>query len=158
MSGRETLSHGTYVDDKRVVNQPLARSCVLRIGNTLFRITTRGEVCTIERTDAELAEAALAVARAQASQYGDTAGTDRKSQARHGQQLETMFRMDPGQLEQQIQLLKRDLKRGAPAWRPSSDLSRETSLRGAVLLSIIAAIALCGGALAMGRGKALVNP
>ena len=57
-------SHGTYVDDKRVVQQQLPPSCVLRIGDTLFRVAVRGEVCTIERADAALAAGRASRSRA----------------------------------------------------------------------------------------------
>jgi thioredoxin reductase/ferredoxin len=74
-----------------------------------------------------------------------------------GQALKTMFVLDVGQLEHEIQSRKKDLKRGAPAWRPSSDLARTTGLRGAVVLSVFAALAVCGVALATGHGRAIVN-
>lgn len=157
---RDTSTVGTYVDDKRIVRQHLAPSSVLRIQDTLFRVAVRGEVCTIERADAALAQAALAVARDHASmlirnihQPQFPPGPD------GGVQLPTLLRMDAGALEQEIAARKKkdNLRRGAPAWRPSSDLVSNWPLRGAVVLSMIAALVLCGGAVFVGRGESLVN-
>jgi len=64
---RDTSAAGTYVDDKRIVQQSLAPSSVLRVVDTLFRLGVRGEVCTLERMDALLAQAAVDVARQHAS-------------------------------------------------------------------------------------------
>jgi len=153
---RDTSTGGTYVDDKRIVRQVLPPSAVLRILDTLFRIAIRGEVCTIERADAALAQAALDVARAHASfltrgiQAAEVGGVQL-------QPMRTLYRMDVGALEQEISARKKDLRRGAPAWRPSSDLARNRPMRGAVVLSVLAAIALCGGALVFGHGETLVN-
>jgi pSer/pThr/pTyr-binding forkhead associated (FHA) protein/thioredoxin reductase/ferredoxin len=153
---RDTSTGGTYVDDKRIVRQQLPPSAVLRILDTLFRIAIRGEVCTIERADAALAQAALDVARAHASlltrgmQAAEAGGVQL-------QPMRTLYRMDVGALEQEIAARKKDLRRGAPAWRPSSDLATNRPMRGAVVLSVLAAIALCGGAVVFGRGESLVN-
>ena len=157
---RDTSAAGTYLDDKRVVQQQLPPTGVLRIVDTLFRIAVRGEVCTIERADAALAQAALDVQRARAGAAASMLSramnlADVKQAA--GEGLRTIFRMDAGALQQEIANRKKDLKRNAPAWRPSSDLARDGALRGAVVLSILAAMALCGGALFLGRGEALVN-
>jgi thioredoxin reductase (NADPH) len=157
---RDSSAAGTYIDDKRVVQQQLPPSGVLRIVDTLFRIAVRGEVCTIERADAALAQAALDVQRARAGAHASMLSramnvADVKQAA--GEGLRTIFRMDAGALQQEIATRKKDLKRNAPAWRPSSDLARDGALRGAVALTIVAAIALCGGALVLGRGEALVN-
>ena len=65
--------------------------------------------------------------------------------------------MDAGVLEQEIAARKKEQRRNAPAWRPSSDLERNRAMRGVVVVSILAALALCGGALLFGRGKTLVN-
>jgi len=157
---RDTSAAGTYVDDKRVVQQHLPPSGVLRIVDTLFRITVRGEVCTLERADAALAQAAVDVARAHAGANASILSraipiADVNQAA--GEGFKTIFRMDAGALQQEIAARKKDLRRGAPAWRPSSDLARDGALRGAVVLSVLAALALCGGAIVLGRGKALVN-
>ncbi len=163
---RDTSAAGTYVDDKRVVQQLLPPSGVLRVVDTLFRVTVRGEVCTIERADAALAQAAVDVARAHAgahlsmlSRAINVADVDRVSghRAGSGEGMRTIFRMDAGALEQEIATRKKEMRRNAPAWRPSSDLARDGALRGAVVLSVLAALALCGGAVVLGRGKALVN-
>ncbi len=160
---RDTSSAGTYLDDKRIVQTSLPPTCVLRVVDTLFRIAVRGEVCTLERTDALLAQAAVDVARQHASALGRGMAAEAASMVPGASQginrdgLRTMFRMDVGQLEQEIAARKKDIRKGAPAWRPSSDLTRDRALRGAVTLSILAAIALCGGAVMLGRGKALVN-
>ncbi|MBS1119267.1 MAG: modulated efflux pump with fused ATPase and integral rane subunit, partial [Deltaproteobacteria bacterium] len=161
---RDTSSAGTYLDDKRIVQTSLPPTCVLRVVDTLFRIGVRGEVCTLERTDALLAQAAVDVARQHASMLTrGMAAADVGAMMPGGGQgltrdgLRTMFRMDVGQLEQEIAARKKDIRKGAPAWRPSSDLTRDRALRGAVTLSVLAAIALCGGAIMLGRGKALVN-
>jgi thioredoxin reductase (NADPH) len=157
---RDTSAAGTYIDDKRIVQQPLPTSGVLRVVDTLFRLAVRGEVCTIERADAALARAALDVARAhaghQASMLSRAMNVHDVKQAA-GEGLRTIFRMDAGALQQEIASRKKDLKRNAPAWRPSSDLARDGALRGAVVLSVLAALALCGGAVVLGRGQALVN-
>ncbi len=157
---RDSSSAGTYLDDKRVVQHQLPPSSVLRIVDTLFRIAVRGEVCTIERADAALAQAALDVQRARAGAHASMLSramnvADVKQAA--GEGLRTIFRMDAGALQAEIANRKKDLKRNAPAWRPSSDLARDGALRGAVALTIVAALALCGGALFLGRGEALVN-
>src|SRR4029077_5271064 len=65
----DSSTHGTYVDDKRVVSHALAASCALRVGTMLFRVGARGEVCTLERVDAVLAQAAVDVARQHASRF-----------------------------------------------------------------------------------------
>jgi len=158
---RDTSSAGTYVDDKRIVQMSLPPTCVLRVMDTLFRIAVRGEVCTLERTDAVLAQAAVDVARHHASQLtrglqvADVQSMGNAGMNRDG--MRTMFKMDVGQLEQEIAARKKDIRKGAPAWRPSSDLVRDRAMRGTVVLSILAALGLCGGALFFGRGKALVN-
>ena len=168
-SVRDSSAHGTYLDDKRVVKQPLSASCVLRIGDTLFRMAVRGEVCTMERADAALAQAAVDIARQQASemtrafnQQGGAPpnfgmGGPGAGPMVGGMALKTMFHMDVGQLEAQIQGRKKDLKKGAPAWRPSSDLKRDGALRGAIVLALIAGLGLCGVATLLGGGQALVN-
>jgi predicted CXXCH cytochrome family protein len=162
--------HGTYVDDKRVVTQQLPPSCVLRAGTTSFRVSLRGEVCTIERADAALAQAAVDVARQQASMLGRatvmaSAGgggggvkmPTRMSAPNSAGAMKTIFILDANQLEHEIKSRKKDLKRNAPAWRPSSDLQRNPVLRGAVTLSVLAALGLCGAVFAFGKGEALVN-
>jgi pSer/pThr/pTyr-binding forkhead associated (FHA) protein/thioredoxin reductase/ferredoxin len=152
---RDTSTAGTYVDDKRIVRLQLLPSTVLRILDTLFRIAVRGEVCTIERADAALAQAALDVARAHASHL--TRAMQPAELGGAAEPMRTLYRMDAGALEQEIAARKKDLRRGAPAWRPSSDLATDRPLRGAVALSVLAAIALCGGAVVYGRGQTLIN-
>ena len=152
---RDTSSHGTYLDDKRVVKQPLPSSGVLRIGDTLIRIEVRGEVCTLERTDAALAQAAVDVARAQASL---AMKQHRPEASLKPGDMRTVIRMlDVGALEAEIAARKKDLTRGAPAWRPSSDLAPNRAMRGVVTLAVVAALALCGGVLAFNRAGALTN-
>ena len=153
---RDTSSHGTYLDDKRVVQQGLPSAGVLRVGDTLFRIDVRGEVCTLERADAALAQAAVEVARAQASLL-TKAVRDPATSFKPGDMRTVIRMLDMGQLEAEINARKKDLRRGAPAWRPSSDLAPNRAMRGVIALSLIAALALCGGVLAFGRGGALVN-
>ena len=164
---RDSSAAGTYVDDKRVVQQQLPPSGVLRIVDTLFRIAVRGEVCTLERADAALAQAAVDVQRAKAGAHmsmlsramnvSEVRAASGGGCGGGGEGLKTLFRMDAGALEQEIAARKKDLKKGAPAWRPSSDLARDGALRGAVVLSILAAVALCGGAVVLGHGQALLN-
>ena len=128
-SVRDTSAHGTYLDDKRVVKQPLSESCVLRIGDTLFRMAVRGEVCTMERADAALAQAAVDVARQQASEMTRAFAQQRAAAAPGGtgmtmfggsaaviggMAMKTMFHMNVGQLEAQIQGRKKDLRREPP--------------------------------------------
>ncbi|MBX3162655.1 MAG: FHA domain-containing protein [Deltaproteobacteria bacterium] len=167
-TAKDTSSAGTYIDDKRIVAQPLPPTCVIRIVDTLFRVAVRGEVCTLERTDALLAQAAVDVARAQASMMTQHIQVSPSPSAMLGaagaagpikttEGLKTVFRMDVGALELQIAARKKDLRKNAPAWRASSDLKRDAALRGTVVLSVLAAVALCGGALFLGRGQALVN-
>jgi pSer/pThr/pTyr-binding forkhead associated (FHA) protein/thioredoxin reductase/ferredoxin len=153
---RDSSTAGTYVDDKRVVQQQLPPSAVLRVLDTLFRVAIRGEVCTIERADAALAEAALDVARHHASFLGRSVLAGQPHGA-PGEPMKTLYRMDLGALEHEIAARKKDLRRGAPAWRPSSDLATNRPMRGAVVLSVLAAIALCGGAVLFGKGETLVN-
>ncbi|HWO26126.1 MAG TPA: FHA domain-containing protein [Kofleriaceae bacterium] len=158
---RDSSSAGTHLDDKRIVQQHLPPSGVLRIVDTLFRLAVRGEVCTIERADAALAQAALDVQRARADAHASKLSRAMNvSDVKHAFDeggLRTIYRMDAGALQQEIASRKKDLKRNAPAWRPSSDLARDGALRGAVVLSLVAALAVCGGALFLGRGEALVN-
>nr|MBA3818626.1 FHA domain-containing protein [Deltaproteobacteria bacterium] len=137
---RDTSAAGTHLDDKRVVQQQLPPSGVLRIIDAQFRIAVRGEVCTVERADAALAQAAVDVARAHAGAHASMLSraainiSDVKQAA--GEGFRTIFRMDAGALEHEIAARKKDLRRGAPAWRPSSDLARDGSMRGAVVLSL----------------------
>ena len=164
---RDTSAAGTYVDDKRIVQQLLPSTGVLRIVDTLFRIGVRGEVCTIERTDAALAQAAVDVQRAKAGAHlsmlsramnvSEVRRAAGGSVVNAGEGLRTLFRMDASALEHEIAARKKDLQKGAPAWRPSSDLARDGALRGAVVLSVLAALVLCGGAVLLGSGKALLN-
>lgn len=165
---RDTSSAGTYIDDKRIVQQTLQPSCVIRIVDTLFRVAVRGEVCTLERTDAVLAQAAVEVMRDNASMLtrgiqvspGENnslpAGA---SQFMTREGMRTIFSIDANQLNQQIaaKIKAKELRRGAPAWRGSSDLERNPAMRGVIVLSMLAALALCGGALFFSGGKALVN-
>ncbi|MBA3502761.1 MAG: FHA domain-containing protein, partial [Deltaproteobacteria bacterium] len=172
---RDTSAAGTYVDDKRVVQQQLPPSGVLRIVDSMYRLTVRGEVCTLEYADGDLAQAAVDVQRAKAGAHMSmlsramSVSDVRRAAAPMagsradvgggggGEGMKTLFRMDAGALEQEIASRKKDLKRNAPAWRASSDLSRDGALRGAVVLSVLAALALCGGAVFLGNGKALMN-
>ncbi|HEX2687866.1 MAG TPA: NAD(P)-binding domain-containing protein, partial [Kofleriaceae bacterium] len=153
---RDTSTGGTYVDDKRVVQGPLPPSSVVRVRDTLFRVAIRGEVCTIERADAALAEAALDVARAHATvlhrgMHGAAPG------GAEPEPMKTIYRMDAGAIEHEISARKKDLRRGAPAWRPSSDLAGNRPMRGAVVVSVLAALTLCGGAALFSKGSALIN-
>jgi thioredoxin reductase (NADPH) len=164
---RDTSSAGTYIDDKRIVQQTLQPTSVVRIVDTLFRVAVRGEVCTLERTDAVLAQAAVEVMRDNASML--TRGIQMSpeqnpiptgaSQFMTREGMKTIFSIDANQLNQQIaaKIKAKELRRGAPAWRGSSDLERNPQLRGTIVLSVLAALALCGGALFFSGGKALVN-
>ncbi|HEU4734480.1 MAG TPA: FHA domain-containing protein, partial [Kofleriaceae bacterium] len=155
---RDSSSAGTYVDDKRVVHQQLPPSSVVRIIDTLFRVAIRGEVCTIERADAALAQAAVDVARQHASFLTRSMHASELAAAGAPREpMRTLYRMDLGALEHEISARKKDLRRGAPAWRPSSDLSTNRPMRGAIVLSVLAALALCGGAVMFGKGRTLVN-
>jgi pSer/pThr/pTyr-binding forkhead associated (FHA) protein/thioredoxin reductase/ferredoxin len=146
----DSSTHGTYLDDRRVVRQPLESSCVLRIGNSLFRVAVRGEVCTLERTDAALAQAALDVAREHAARAAEP-------DPRSGAAMRTVFHVDAAALEHEIAARKKDLKRAAPAWRPSSDLARDGVLRGAMLLAIVGALAVGCVSIGLGGGSALMD-
>ncbi len=163
---RDTSSAGTYIDDKRIVQTTLQPSCVIRIVDTLFRVAVRGEVCTLERTDAVLAQAAVEVMRDNASmltrgiQVSDAANIpEGASQFMTREGMKTIFSIDANQLNQQIaaKIKAKELRRGAPAWRGSTDLERNPLMRGTIVISILAAFALCGGALFFSGGKALVN-
>ncbi|MBA2539068.1 MAG: FHA domain-containing protein [Deltaproteobacteria bacterium] len=163
---RDTSSAGTYIDDKRIVQQALQPTSVIRIVDTLFRVAVRGEVCTLERTDAVLAQAAVEVMRDNASmltrgiQVSDAANIpDGASQFMTREGMKTIFSIDANQLNQQIaaKIKAKELRRGAPAWRGSSDLERNPVMRGTIVISVLAALALCGGALFFSGGKALVN-
>ncbi|HLL21299.1 MAG TPA: FHA domain-containing protein, partial [Kofleriaceae bacterium] len=120
---RDSSAAGTYVDDKRIVQQQLPPSGVLRIVDTLFRIAVRGEVCTVERADAALAQAAVDVQRAKAGAHLSMFSraisvSDVRRSSADGEGMKTLFRMDASALEQEIAARKKDLKKGAPAWRP----------------------------------------
>jgi thioredoxin reductase/ferredoxin len=147
---RDSSTHGTYLDDKRVVRQPLEASYVLRIGTTLFRLAVRGEICTLERADAALAEAAVGVAREQASRV-------QAAEPSSGAPLRTVFHMEGAQLENEIAARKKELRRGAPAWRPSSDLARDGVLRGAMVLAMLGALAVGCVSIGLRGGAALVD-
>jgi pSer/pThr/pTyr-binding forkhead associated (FHA) protein/thioredoxin reductase/formate hydrogenlyase subunit 6/NADH:ubiquinone oxidoreductase subunit I len=148
---RDTSTHGTYLDDKRVVRQALDSTGVLRVGSALFRIGVRGEVCTLERADAVLAHAALDVAREQASR------TRAAAPEAAGGPLKTVFHVEGAQLEHEIAARKKDLKRGAPAWRPSSDLARDAAVRVAVVLAAVGALAVGCVSIGFRGGAALVD-
>jgi hypothetical protein len=127
------------------------------------RVAVRGASTALERTVPSCASA-VDVARQHASMLtkGLQVGTSviagpGASQFMNREGMRTIFKMDVGQLEQEISKRKKDIRRGAPAWRPSSDLTRNPAMRGTVVLSILAAVALCGGALFFSGGKALVN-
>jgi len=164
---RDTSSAGTYIDDKRIVQQTLQPSCVIRIVDTLFRVAVRGEVCTLERTDAVLAQAAVEVMRDNASMLtrGIQVSPEQNpiptgaSQFMTREGMKTIFSIDANQLNQQIaaKIKAKELRRGAPAWRGSSDLERSPVMRGTIVLSVLAALALCGGTIFFSGGKALVN-
>ncbi len=167
----DSSSHGTYLDDKRVVNAPLLESCVLRIADRLFRISTRGEVCTIEHTDALLAQAAVDVAREQAAKFtvavqaaelaNAVASVNRAPGApplpRNDAPFRTVMRMGAAELEQQIAARKKDLRKGAPVWRTSSDLAPNRLRTWAIRLSTAAALLVCLGTVFAKRGEALMN-
>ncbi len=131
---------------------------MLRIVDTLFRIAVRGEVCTIKRTDAALAQAALDVQRAHAGAHASMlsramirlraapGGPQAGGQA-GGAAMRTIFRMDaeraPGRRSRPA---RRTSSATPPRGRPSSDLARDGALRGAVVLSIARGAGRCAAA------------
>lgn len=167
----DSSSHGTYLDDKRVVTAQMPESCVLRVADRLFRITTRGEVCTIEQTDALLAQAAVDVARQQAAKFtvafqanelaAAVASVNRSpgeaAPRANDAALRTVMRMGAAELEQQIAARKKDLRKGAPVWRSSSDLTPNRLMTWAIRLSAAAALVVCLGTVFAKRGEALIN-
>ncbi len=167
----DSSSHGTYLDDKRVVTAHLPESGVLRIADRLFRITTRGEVCTIEQTDALLAQAAVDVARQQAAKFtlafqahelaAAVASVNRAPgeapPRSNDAAFRTVMRVGAAELEQQIAARKKDLRKGAPVWRASSDLTPNRLMTWAIRLSAAAALLVCLGTVFAKRGEALIN-
>jgi thioredoxin reductase (NADPH) len=169
----DSSSHGTYLDDKRIVTALIGENSVLRVADMLFRISSRGEVCTIERTDALLAQAAVDVAREHAAKFTVAIQANEMAQAMASANrppgsppiamqgnnvgLRTVMRIDGAALEQQIAARKKDLRKGAPVWRPSSDLSPNRMQTWAIRVSAAAALLVCLGTVFARRGEALIN-
>jgi pSer/pThr/pTyr-binding forkhead associated (FHA) protein/thioredoxin reductase/NAD-dependent dihydropyrimidine dehydrogenase PreA subunit len=138
-------THGTYVNDRRIVREKLAGEQVVRVGLHLINLSIRGDRCSIEPIDAAramaaievaregaevLARASLAPAEAAAGQYGGL-----------GAGYRTVFQL-PGVADTDALIREREqkFKKGAPAWRPSSDIARDRFGKIAVSSAVLAAI------------------
>lgn len=165
----DNSTHGTYLDDRRVVHQPLSDGQVVRIADTLLRVSVRGEVCTLETTDALQARAALDVARTHAAHLTSVFARQDVAAAlanpamppgaagAGGVQFKTIMHVAPGQVEAEIAARKKDLRKGAPAWRQSSDLARDRLRALAIQMSALIALIVGTTAVFAGRGQAMLN-
>ena len=170
-------AYGTYLDDRRVARQILPPNGVLRLGDAIVRIEIRGDLCTIESVDALSAHAVVDVARANAEKLirapmgasmpgtmvagaaanqSAAASTGGPKFASPGA-LKTVMFMAEEQVEIQVAKRKKDLRKGAPAWRPSSDIAQNRTTRTAAMMAMMGAVLVTVFLFIQNRGAALVN-
>jgi|GEM_PF-390875 len=129
-------SFGTYVSDKRVVDERLQTGHVIKIGPHVLNVDIRGERCTLEEIDRAAAMAAIEVAKELSATGGSMPGGGYK----------TLHKLDVPSTEALVRERKAKFKEGAPAWRPSTDIKgdplRLIAVVSAVLMSLLGAGAL----------------
>jgi pSer/pThr/pTyr-binding forkhead associated (FHA) protein/thioredoxin reductase/NAD-dependent dihydropyrimidine dehydrogenase PreA subunit len=134
---------GTYIGSRRIVAEKLQSGHVLRIGPHLYNIDVRGERCTLEKIDREAALAALEVARE--TQFNAQKAVAAGGAAGGGDgAYKTVFRVNVSDVEAMVAERKaRHKKKGAPMWRPTTDIEKRWRGAIAVLGSSVAAAAVC---------------
>jgi thioredoxin reductase (NADPH) len=138
----DTSSHGTYLGDKRVVRERLQSGHVIRAGNHIIKVEIRGERCILEEADAAAALAAIEVARERQVNLKDAVLDHANMGGAVGAAYKTVFKIDAGGGEAQVIERKAKFKKGAPAWRPSSDIKVPHSTKLAVASAMLASVAV----------------
>lgn len=147
-SGTFTLTDqsrtGTYLGGKRVVEEELQTGHVLQIGNHVMSVTVRSAYCALETVDTATAIAAVEVARKTAfdlssaqpdwknSSFGES-GKAYKTQAHQAV-------VDVDEVASMVRERKAELQKGAPAWRPSSDIAGDRL--GAISFGVVTVVAV----------------
>jgi pSer/pThr/pTyr-binding forkhead associated (FHA) protein/thioredoxin reductase/formate hydrogenlyase subunit 6/NADH:ubiquinone oxidoreductase subunit I len=147
---------GTYIGSRRIVEEKLQEGHVLRIGPYLWNVLIRGDRCQLEKIDAEAALAAIEVARETQFDASKLAG----AQGAGGEiGYKTMFKADLADVDAMVAERKNKLKKkGAPMWRPTTDIQKKWRGPIAVSSSVAAALAVCAYFVFTGQsGAALLN-
>ncbi len=148
---------GTFVDDKRVVSQVLQSGSVVRVGPLVVRVEIRGDRCTVETVDAAKAMAAIEIAREKQFDIRLAKIDPKTVLGAHQGAYKTVFKLDVPDIEALVKERKAKFQEGAPAWRPSSDISPEKFVKVAVLSAGIVALAIVVGLYTTKRASALIN-
>ncbi len=146
---------GTYIGSRRIVEERLQDGHVLRVGSHLYNIMVRGDRCQLEKIDADAALAAIEVARETQFDASKLQGAQGNAEVGY----KTVFKVDFADVDAMVAERKNKLKKkGAPMWRPTTDI--QPTWRGSIAVStaIAAAIAICVYFVATGQsGAALLN-
>jgi pSer/pThr/pTyr-binding forkhead associated (FHA) protein/thioredoxin reductase/formate hydrogenlyase subunit 6/NADH:ubiquinone oxidoreductase subunit I len=146
---------GTYLGGRRIVEEKLADGHVLRVGPHLFNVSIRGERLALERIDANAARAAIEVQRdLQLGAAAALAGPRPEGGYR------TLFKANVADVEAMVAERKAShaKKRGAPVWRPTTDITGGWKGMIATSTAVAAAVALCVYFVLAGKsGAALIN-
>jgi pSer/pThr/pTyr-binding forkhead associated (FHA) protein/thioredoxin reductase/NAD-dependent dihydropyrimidine dehydrogenase PreA subunit len=139
---------GTYIGSRRVVSEMLQTGHVLRVGANLWSVDVRGERLTLEKIDADTALAALEVAREtqfSARQVQPGPGAAAAAAGGEGGAHKTMFRVNVSNVDGMVaeRKARHAKKKGAPMWRPTTDIEKRRRGLVAVAASSAAAIAVC---------------
>ena len=148
--------YGTYVGDKRVVKEKLQTGHVLRAGDHLIEVQVRGERCTLDVIDAATALAAIEIARENEFKLNQ-AVPDEANTGGIDSAYKTVFKLELPDTEAMVRERKAKFKKGAPAWRPSTDVKSEWFGKLAVISAVAASIAIGGFLYATQRAEALIN-
>lgn len=137
----DSSQSGTYLNDNRIVSEDLLSGQVIRVGQTLIDVDIRGERCALEIIDKAMARAAVQVARENCFDLGQ-AQIDPAERSATGGAYRTMFSLDVPNVNAMVQERKESFHKGAPAWRPSSDLQRNPMVIPMVAIGIVSSLAL----------------
>jgi thioredoxin reductase (NADPH) len=153
----DSSTHGTYVNDRRVVSEKLASGHVIRIGIHLISVTVRGERCTLELIDAATALAAVEVARESAVKLENVVPDPANVGGAAASAYKTVFKLDLPDTEALVRERKAKFKQGAPAWRPSTDIRPERVGLVAISSAALSAIAVAAVLVVNGSAEAFLN-
>jgi pSer/pThr/pTyr-binding forkhead associated (FHA) protein/thioredoxin reductase/NAD-dependent dihydropyrimidine dehydrogenase PreA subunit len=152
-------SYGTYLNDRRIVRERLATGHVIRVGEHVIEVQIRGERCTLDVIDRATAMAAIEIAREKAFDLAQAVPDPQNTgAAAGGAAYKTVFKLELPDTEALIQERKAKFKEGAPAWRPSTDITPSHVGKIAVLSSLVAA-GIIGALVLIGpaQADALIN-
>lgn len=140
----DSSSHGTYLNDRRIVREKLATGHVIRVGVQMINVTVRGERCTLEVIDAVTAMAAIEVAREVAVRADQMVPDPANAGGAAREAYKTVFKLELPDTEALVRERKAKFKQGAPAWRPSTDILKEPVGKIAVSSAVLTALVVVG--------------